>query len=704
MPLPLDRSAIFPFVLDAFQNKAMDALEQNKSVLVCAPTGSGKTVVAEFAVHLALEKNNKIFYTTPLKALSNQKYFHFCERFGSDKVGLLTGDTQINREAEIMVLTTEIYRNMLYKSEAERELLARSGFLVLDECHYMKDPDRGTVWEESIIYSPKQTQIIALSATIGNPQKIQDWVNEVHGPTELILSDFRPVPLRFFFFGREEMKPLNTPEGKINKSLLSQSKGKAPTKKASGGADHFPSVVKVISELKHKKMLPVIYFLFSRKGCDLALHKLASHDLGLLEENQKRQLQSELDEAVKQLPWLKEHPHFRALKKGIAAHHAGLLPALKGLIERLFQKNLIKVVFATETLAAGINMPARSVVISQISKRVDSGHRLLTASEFLQMGGRAGRRGLDEVGYVIVLETKFEGAWEVCHLASSPVDNLNSSFTPSYTMVLNLSARFGWDQCKELVLKSFSRYELQSEIKSLKNIEKQLQTNLDKNKSDKKKDFKTLKRLDKIQRELTYSAEIPWPDFERAAAVMKKFDYLDKNLKPTPKGVWAADLRCDNILLLAEIIANKILDDLGPLELCGVICALSSYEIRWENQHIGTSWAITDKIEKAVRESYELIKTIAKVQQDNDLNVRIPFNPLLIELGFDWGCAYEWPDLIEKYKADEGDIVKVLKQAADILKQIQVCPGSSFDMANKASKAFDLIYRSPIKDELNLDD
>lgn len=703
MQLPLDRSSIFPFTLDSFQNKAMDLLEQNKSVLVCAPTGSGKTVIAEYAVNLALATNKKIFYTTPLKALSNQKFFDFTERFGSDKVGLLTGDTQINRDAEIMVLTTEIFRNMLYKPETESEILERIGFLVLDECHYMKDPDRGTVWEESIIYCPKQTQIIALSATIGNPQKIQDWVNEVHGPTELILSDFRPVPLRFFFFGQEEMKPLNTPEGKINKSLLSQSSSKGKPKKVAGKADGFPTVVKVISELKHKKMLPVIYFLFSRKGCDLALQKLASYDLNLLEENQQRQLHAELEEAVKQLPWLKEHPHFRAIKKGIAAHHAGLLPALKGLIERLFQKNLIKVVFATETLAAGINMPARSVVISQISKRVDSGHRLLTASEFLQMGGRAGRRGLDEVGYVIVLETKFEGAWEVCQLASAPVDNLNSSFTPSYTMVLNLSARFDWEKCKELVLKSFSRYELQSEIKALKNIEKQLQSNLDKNKPDKKKDFKTQKRLTKIQRDLTLSSEVPWPDFERAATVMQEFEYLNQARKPTPKGIWAADLRCDNILLFAEIITNKILDDLGPLELCGVICALSTYEIRWENQHTGKSWAITEKIEKAVRESYELIKKIAKVQQDNYLNVRIPFNPALIELGFDWACGYEWADLIEKFRADEGDIVKVLKQAADLLKQIQVSTGSSFDLAQKASKAFDLIYRSPIKDELNLE-
>jgi superfamily II RNA helicase len=693
----LNPDELFPFPLDDFQKQAINHLDSQKSILVCAPTGSGKTLIAEYAIYKALNDNKKIFYTTPLKALSNQKFFDFCNKFGEDKVGLLTGDLQVNRNADILVLTTEIFRNMLYKADTETELFNRSGYLVLDECHFMKDPDRGTVWEESIIYCPHDVQIIALSATVGNPEELQDWMTQIHPPVELIKSEHRPVPLRFFFLTKDEMKPLINAQGKINTNLFKMGK------RTSSKRDGFPTISETLMRLKEKDMLPVIYFLFSRRGCEEALKRTSRSDLIFLSDIEKQELESYLDEACKQLDWLKTHPHFHALKKGVASHHAGMLPAMKSLVERLFQKNLIKVVFATETLAAGINMPARSVVISQISKRSDYGHRLLNSSEFYQMGGRAGRRGMDPVGYVVVLETAYEGAFEVASLASSPVEDLKSSFSASYIMVLNLTSRFSWESCKNLVTKSFLRFEKHQEIKSLKNTEYQLSETLER-KLDDKKEKKTTKRLKKIHEELHVLENIPWPDFEKTSKVLLKMGYLNEgSMKPTEKGLWALDLRSDNILFLAELINRKILEELSPYELAGVCCAIAGQEMRFESQS-KNSWAITEKIENCVRKIYTVISELSEIQYEFDVDYRIPFIPSYIELGFDWTSVYDWEELKGKYQTDEGDLVKILRQASDLLKQITVCKGSSFDLASNANKAFEMIYRSPIKDEINFED
>lgn len=694
----IDASAIFPFELDKFQKQAIQYLEKGKSILVCAPTGAGKTAIAEYAIHLALAKKQKIFYTTPLKALSNQKFFDLCKHFGENQIGLLTGDIQVNREAQIVVLTTEIFRNMLYSQE-ESEFIEKIGFVVLDECHYMKDPDRGTVWEESIIYCPSHAQIIGLSATIGNPESINAWINQVHGESELILSAERPVPLRFFFFGREGFKTLITAGGKINPTIFKNGGGKQHKKPNKNNS--LPTLVQVIKELAERNMLPAIYFLFSRRGCEEAVRKAAYANLNLLKEEERTLLKAELDKACKDLPWLAEHPHFKALSEGLAPHHAGLLPAIKSLVENLFQKNLLKVVFATETLAAGINMPARSVVISQISKRTDSGHRLLNGSEFLQMGGRAGRRGMDDIGYVIVLETLFEGPLEISHLAMASPEELHSSFAPSYIMVLNLTAKHSWEKCRNLVLSSFARFEKLQEIKTLQNTSEQLMKNLTKGQ---KKDFKlknkTDKKLHKVNSELKRLEELPWPEFEKAADVLRHFDYLSAEQKPTQKGLWAADLRGDNILFLAEMLDQGIMNNLTSYELAGLACAMSNYEVRWQQNSLASNWAITEQVQVAARKAYDLIKHISKIQSHYEIYNRIPFTPTLIELGFDWANDYTWQELVDKYKADEGDLVKSLRQGADLLKQFISCKGSSTDLIQNANQAYNLIYRSPIKDEI----
>ena len=456
----------FPFELDDFQKEACDYISNGKSVVVCAPTGAGKTVIAQHAIHCALKDGKRVFYTTPLKALSNQKFSDFSEQYGSDKVGLLTGDTSFNRDAQIVVMTTEVFRNMLYGTNfgSVKDNMKEVKYVILDEVHYMNDEQRGTVWEESIIYCPTNVQIIALSATVANADKLTDWINTVHSKTELVNTDFRPVPLRFYYFDSSQphtILPLLTPSGALNNKIRPEkkqfSRGK-PVSKRNTAKD----VVRVLHE---KDMLPAIYFTFSRKKCDEQMEKCA--ELCLVTSKEQEEIKQIVDDYIAENPYLYKNKHLEYLLQGVASHHAGLLPGWKVLVEKLFQKGLIKVVFATETLAAGINMPARSTVISSISKRTDNGHRTLTPSEFLQMSGRAGRRGMDEIGYVTIVGTAFQTPEEVAELVLSEANPLESKFSPSYSMVLNLLQRFTLDEAKELVLKSFGYFSSNSRVEPL---------------------------------------------------------------------------------------------------------------------------------------------------------------------------------------------------------------------------------------------
>ncbi len=445
----------FNFELDDFQKEAVEHITNGKSVVVCAPTGAGKTCIAQSAIHLALEHGERIFYTTPLKALSNQKYYDFSKLYGD--VGLLTGDTTINRDAQIVVMTTEVFRNMLYGTTfgTVKDNLKNVKYVILDEVHYMNDEQRGTVWEESIIYCPVNIQIIALSATVANSRQLTDWINTVHSKTELVYTDFRPVPLRFYYYDSSKpntVLPLLTQNNQLNSKIRPESRYK-----------HFNSknkpqnpVSRIVDVLNEREMLPAIYFTFSRKKCDENAKKCLYLDL--ISKKEQPEIEAIIQEFILENPYLENEPQLELLRHGIASHHAGHLPIWKVLVERLFQKALIKIVFATETLAAGINMPARTTIISSISKRTDEGHRLLSANEFLQMSGRAGRRGMDEIGYVVIVGTPFQTPDEVAKLVLSKSNPLESKFSPGYSMVLNLLQRFSLEEARELILKTFGYF------------------------------------------------------------------------------------------------------------------------------------------------------------------------------------------------------------------------------------------------------
>ena len=478
----LNLEEYFPFPLDDFQLEAIRAINSGNSVVLTAPTGSGKTLIGEFAIYRGLSHDSRVFYTTPLKALSNQKFRDFANQYGENKVGLLTGDISINREAPILVMTTEIFRNMLYGEFDEfDDPLENLESVILDECHYMNDPQRGTVWEETIIHCPTRTQIIALSATIANADQLQNWIEKVHGPTVLINSDKRPVPLDFIFCSVKGLHPLLNNKGNgIHPNCKIWRAPKGQKKRGKVGRimqPKSPSIGFVISKLAERNMLPAIYFIFSRRGCDKAIENIK--DLTLVSYSEANMISQKLDVYLKNnQEAIKDKSQCEALKRGIASHHAGLLPAWKELVEELFQQGLIKVVFATETLAAGINMPARTTVISSLSKRTEDGHRLLFSSEFLQMSGRAGRRGKDTQGYVVTLQTRFEGAKEASALAISKPNSLESQFTPSYGMVLNLLQSYTLEKSKELIKRSFGSFlylgESSGENIILENLDKDL--------------------------------------------------------------------------------------------------------------------------------------------------------------------------------------------------------------------------------------
>lgn len=470
-PSTLNIETLFPFQLDEFQREAIAALDADKSVVVCAPTGSGKTLIGEYAIHRALARGQRVFYTTPLKALSNQKLRDFQQQFGEDLVGLITGDILVNVNAPIVVMTTEIFRNMLYETPIGQvgTSVQDVGAVVLDECHYLSDRGRGTVWEESIIYCPPHIQLVALSATIGNPQEFTDWIDNVRAIARgksfpekecvLINSDYRPVPLRFYYSTLKGLFPLlDNKQTQLNPRLKSKYSGKRRRLRP----DDCPSIPLVVSQLQQQDMLPAIYLIFSRRGCEQAVDELEG--LTLVNKQEAAQIRGTVERWCLENPEAVRPGQIEPLLRGIASHHAGLLPAWKGLVEELFEAGLVKVVFATATLAAGINMPARTTAISSLSKRSDDGHRLLTPSEFLQIAGRAGRRGMDSVGHVVTIETPFEGAKEAAYLATTQAEPLRSWFTPSYGMVLNLLQKHSLEEVQNLLKRSFAEYQVKLKL------------------------------------------------------------------------------------------------------------------------------------------------------------------------------------------------------------------------------------------------
>lgn len=468
---------LYDFGLDGFQVEACKVVEEGHGVLVAAPTGSGKTLVGEFAVHLALQTGRKCFYTTPIKALSNQKFSDLVERYGADNVGLLTGDNTINGEAPIVVMTTEVLRNMLYAGSRTLDTL---GYVVMDEVHYLADRTRGAVWEEVIIHLAESVSVIALSATVSNAEEFGDWLTAVRGDTVTIVEERRPIPLHQHVLVGRTMYPLFEPSAddagvEVNRALERLARedwqlgrmmkghknkgGKRPRSR-----NRTPSRVDVVERLDAEGLLPAITFVFSRAGCAAAVQQCLDARITLTTPEEQTEITAFVDAACSHLPEQDLHVlgfyEFRdGLARGIAAHHAGMLPTFKECVEDLFSAGFVKVIFATETLALGINMPARSVVIEKLSKWNGETHANITPGEYTQLTGRAGRRGIDVEGHGVVLWQPGLSPKQVAGLASTRTYPLNSSFHPSYNMAVNLVGQVGRGVARELLEQSFAQFQ-----------------------------------------------------------------------------------------------------------------------------------------------------------------------------------------------------------------------------------------------------
>ena len=504
--------ALYEFSFDDFQLEACRALNAGHGVLLAAPTGSGKTVVGEFAVHRALAEGRKCFYTTPIKALSNQKYADLVRRYSAAKVGLLTGDNSINGEAPVVVMTTEVLRNMLY---AGSPTLAGLGYVVLDEVHYLADAFRGAVWEEVIIHLPASVQLVALSATVSNAEEFGDWLSEVRGGTTVIVDEHRPVPLwqhmlvgsRLYdlFTGPDGGRAAGPPPGrgtpKVNPELrrLAQrseegwgggrgAERKAPGRGARGTRRptrfRVPSRPDVIDRLDAAGLLPAITFIFSRAGCDAAVAQCLGAGLRLTTPQETAEItdlvrRRTADIPPEDLPVLGYPDWLAGLQRGLAAHHAGMLPTFKEVVEELFAAGLIKAVFATETLALGINMPARTVVIERLDKWNGENHADLTPGEYTQLTGRAGRRGIDVEGHAVVLWQPGVDPLEVAGLAGTRTYPLTSSFRPSYNMAVNLVGQVGRRRAAALLESSFAQFQADRAVLGLARQARQIRQSME---------------------------------------------------------------------------------------------------------------------------------------------------------------------------------------------------------------------------------
>ena len=453
-----------PYELDQFQIDSCLHVQAGKSVLVAAPTSAGKTIVGQFAVYVALAKQARCFYTTPIKALSNQKFAEFVDEFGADNVGLLTGDNSINGDAAIVVMTTEVLRNMLYEGRDLSDL----SHVVMDEVHYLADRSRGAVWEEVIIHLPKHVKVVALSATVSNAEEFGDWLQAVRGETEVVVEEHRPTPLHQHVMVGDELYELFS-KGEVNRDLLRIAQNERSNQRVSKGRNRFhsrltPSRVQVIEELQRNDLLPSITFIFSRAACNDAVNQCLASGLSLTTREEQLEIRALVDAAfadadVDELRILGYLTWREGLERGIAAHHAGLLPAFKQVVESLFQRGLVKVVFATETLALGINMPARSVVLEKLVKWNGSVHAPITPGEYTQLTGRAGRRGIDFEGHAIVVWHRELEPEMLAGLASARTYPLKSSFRPSYNMAVNLISEFGVAKSRELLESSFAQFQ-----------------------------------------------------------------------------------------------------------------------------------------------------------------------------------------------------------------------------------------------------
>jgi len=632
-------------VLDTFQEQAVKAIDNNKSVIVSAPTGCGKTLIAEYAVEKAMGEGKKVIYTSPIKALSNQKFRDFREMFGDDNVGIQTGDVVINPNASLIVMTTEIFRNIILDESNRVDDIA---YVIFDEIHFIDDIDRGVVWEESIILAPPNVQFVCLSATVPNINQMALWMNKVRDTEFVVIKESkRPVPLKHYLYSNNHGAII----AKDIAKKLKQNKGKK------SGNFKKPSSKKVIDFVLGHKNYPVLYFCFNRRLCEEKA--FLNKNCNLLTVDEKVRLMDMVDDLIKRYD-LKDYNRLKDMRKiwenGVAYHHAGILPAAKEIVERLFTTGLIKLLFCTETFALGINMPASAVIFDELEKFNGIEFSYLTTRNYQQMAGRAGRRGMDKVGYVYsLIDPDYVNVSEVERILSHRSEIVQSRFFASYSSILNLYGRLG-EKSFEIFKKSFKNYSsgVFQFCKSYKKEEQQIRNRI---------------------------------KFLKDNGFMK-----DKNTL-TDKGKLASAINGYEIQA-AELYYSRSFDECTPEQLCILLAALiTESKDRGGNKKEGkpskfyADKVITKLIEK--ESSCGIDQTIRKL----DFSLSIPIGK--------WASGGELKDL-ENCDVPEGDIIRVLRMTIQLLRTLKKNIGDPV-MQEKMYIAINLINRGVVDAQAQLE-
>ena len=707
------------FELDRFQCDACRALESGRDVLVAAPTGAGKTVVGEFSVYLALRQGRKAFYTTPIKALSNQKFAELVEAYGSGAVGLLTGDVSLNPEAQVVVMTTEVLRNMLYTGSSTLNGLA---YVVMDEVHYLADRLRGAAWEEVIIHLPAGVGLVCLSATISNAEEFGAWLTTVRGDTVVVVSEERPVPLfqhmmagkeifdlfdthtAFGGVGKEdEGEALNAPA--LNHELLALSRGATPaataenTEPQRGRSRQFEREwghgyrtgkvpwAQRLQRLNQAGFLPAIAFIFSRAGCDAAVQGCLVSGLRLTSGRERSEILGRVERIRLRLPpedlqVLGFDAWREGLRRGYAAHHAGLLPEFKEIVEKLFSDGLLKAVFATETLALGINMPARSVVLERLEKFNGEMRVPLTAGEYTQLTGRAGRRGLDREGHAIVVWQPGDDPAAVAALASRRTYPLISSFRPTYNMSANLIFQLGRNRSLELLKSSFAQFQADHSSGHLP----------EPGPTEAAEEFEpdTRERRPDVRRSLPET-------FERISDVLVRYGYVEAagtDLVLSSRGQQLRRIYGERDLLVSLSIDDGAFDRLSAAELAGVVTA-AVYRTNSAATG-GPGKMATPQIGVAVRRIMNTWMELSAIEEQLMLpGTREPEKGLIRPM-YTWACGGSLRDALSGTELSAGDFVHWARRSVDLLGQLSKLGGLAGDVGERFAEARRLVHHGVV--------